>query len=55
MDAFTEAEKNLNELIAKKRIMDKQLCAIELSIYSLETAYLEETPYGNAIKVDTRD
>lgn len=51
MDAFNDAELKLNALLAKKRVIDKQICAIEVSIFSLETAYIEETPHGNVIKV----
>jgi chromatin modification-related protein EAF6 len=52
MEEFTTAEKKLNEMLAKKRALDKQIATIQVSIYALETAYLEETPYGNVVKVN---
>lgn len=48
---YVEAEKELQELIQKKKDLDRQISGIEVSIYALETAYLEETPYGNVVKV----
>ncbi|KAL2919488.1 Chromatin modification-related protein meaf6 [Polyrhizophydium stewartii] len=50
MAMLTEAERELADLIAKKRQLDKSLASIEASIYALEGSYLEETQYGNIVR-----
>ncbi|TPX33305.1 hypothetical protein SmJEL517_g03739 [Synchytrium microbalum] len=51
MDQLTEAEKTLQDLVTKKKIIDKQLATVEASIYALEESYLTDTQqYGNVVR-----
>ncbi|KAI9094107.1 histone acetyltransferase subunit NuA4-domain-containing protein [Phlyctochytrium arcticum] len=46
-----EAERELSELLGRKKAVDKQLMDLERKIYLLEGTYLEDTSqYGNIIK-----
>ncbi|KAJ3035922.1 hypothetical protein HDV00_003323 [Rhizophlyctis rosea] len=47
---LAEAERDLQELISRKKTVDRNLADLERKIYALETSYLEETQYGNIIK-----
>lgn len=47
---YEKVKKNLKELIAKKRAMDKSLNTLEEQLYKLEGAYLEDTPSGNVVR-----
>ncbi|KAI9209719.1 histone acetyltransferase subunit NuA4-domain-containing protein [Polychytrium aggregatum] len=50
-ETLEEAERDLAELIARKRGVDKSLASIEANIYALEGAYLEDTHlHGNIIR-----
>eukprot|EP00842_Homolaphlyctis_polyrhiza_P001756 jgi/Hompol1/2581/HPOL_001425-RA len=50
MNALTDAERELSELLTRKRQLDKNLAGIEASIYALEGSYLEESQYGNIVR-----
>jgi len=50
-EAYQKNEDEITLLIEKKKALDAQIAGIEVSIYGLETAYLDETPYGNIVKV----
>lgn len=48
---YEKLRRDLRDTINKKRILDRNLSNIELEIYRLETAYLEDTSVaGNIIK-----
>ncbi|KAI8617881.1 histone acetyltransferase subunit NuA4-domain-containing protein [Chytriomyces sp. MP71] len=42
-------EKELQDLLAKKKQLDRQLATIETSIYTYEGSYLDD-PLGNIVK-----
>ncbi|KAI8837607.1 histone acetyltransferase subunit NuA4-domain-containing protein [Chytriomyces cf. hyalinus JEL632] len=42
-------EKELQDLLAKKKLLDRQLASIESNIYTYEGSYLDN-PYGNIVK-----
>ncbi|KLJ06716.1 chromatin modification-like protein EAF6 [Blastomyces silverae] len=47
---YEKLRRELRETIQKKRLMDKNMAALEESIYRFEQSYLEETGAGNIIK-----
>ncbi|KAJ3053345.1 Chromatin modification- protein meaf6 [Rhizophlyctis rosea] len=49
-EMLAEAERELMELISRKKVVDKQLLELERKIFALETSYLDDTPYGNIIR-----
>ncbi|KAI9728843.1 MAG: hypothetical protein M1834_007230 [Cirrosporium novae-zelandiae] len=51
MPYYDKLRQDLRDSLAKKRILDRNIAAIEESVYRLEGAYLEETSAaGNIIK-----
>ncbi|KAJ3252552.1 hypothetical protein HK103_001404 [Boothiomyces macroporosus] len=50
MDDLTQAEKELTEMLQKKKQLFKNLDSIEQSLYNLETSYIEDSTYGNIIR-----
>jgi chromatin modification-related protein EAF6 len=50
MAEYEKMKKQLKELLAKKRTLDRNLAAVEEEIYSREGAYLEDTPNGNVAR-----
>ncbi|KAG8526945.1 uncharacterized protein KY384_008374 [Bacidia gigantensis] len=47
---YEKLRKDLRETLQKKRLLDKNMAAIEDQIYRYESSYLEETSAGNIIK-----
>ncbi|EZF30649.1 hypothetical protein H109_00158 [Trichophyton interdigitale MR816] len=47
---YEKLRRELRDTLQKKRLMDKNLAALEESIYRFEQSYLEETGAGNIIK-----
>ncbi|KAK2772818.1 hypothetical protein FQN53_004423 [Emmonsiellopsis sp. PD_33] len=47
---YEKLRRELRETLQKKRVMDKNMAALEESIYRFEQSYLEETGAGNIIK-----
>ncbi|MCJ1306534.1 hypothetical protein MMC25_000177 [Agyrium rufum] len=47
---YEKLKRDLHETIHKKRVLDKNLAALEEQIYRFEGTYLEETGAGNIIK-----
>ncbi|KAI5293329.1 hypothetical protein KEM55_007168 [Ascosphaera atra] len=47
---YEKLRRELRETIQRKRLLDKNLSALEDSIYRFEQSYLEETGAGNIIK-----
>ncbi|KAI9336814.1 histone acetyltransferase subunit NuA4-domain-containing protein [Obelidium mucronatum] len=43
-------EKELQDLLAKKKMLDRQLATIESNIYSYEGSYLDDPATGNIVK-----
>lgn len=50
MDEYEKQKKELKELLAKKRVLDRNLNNLEEEIYKQEAVYLDETPNGNVVK-----
>lgn len=50
LSEYEKMKKQLKELLAKKRTLDKNLSAVEEEIYTREGTYLEETPNGNVAR-----
>ena len=51
LEQLREAETELNELLDRKKLVDRELQSIETRIFNLETTYLEDTSaYGNIIR-----
>ncbi|KAF9166883.1 Chromatin modification- protein meaf6 [Actinomortierella ambigua] len=46
---YLEAKNELNELIARKKLVDRNLASLENSIYAFEGSYLEDTLHGGNI------
>jgi chromatin modification-related protein EAF6 len=46
---YDKSRQHLKDLLAKKRILERNLATQEDLIYKKETEYLEETPSGNII------
>jgi len=47
---YEKLKRDLREIIQKKRLLDKNMAALEEQIYRLEGSYLEESAAGNIIK-----
>ncbi|KAF3481601.1 uncharacterized protein GIQ15_04360 [Arthroderma uncinatum] len=47
---YEKLRRELRDTLQKKRLMDKNMAALEESIYRFEQSYLEETGAGNIIK-----
>ncbi|MCJ1243072.1 hypothetical protein MMC30_000269 [Trapelia coarctata] len=47
---YEKLKRDLREIIQKKRLLDKNMAALEEQIYRFEGSYLEETTAGNIIK-----
>ena len=47
---YEKLKKELKDLIAKKRVVDKNLNNLEENVYKHEGAYLEDTQHGNIIR-----
>ncbi|KAJ3150713.1 hypothetical protein HDU86_006330 [Geranomyces michiganensis] len=45
-----EAERELQELLSRKKVVDRSLLDLERKIYLFEGSYLEETSNGNLVK-----
>ncbi|KAI8587338.1 hypothetical protein HDU89_005267 [Geranomyces variabilis] len=45
-----EAERELQELLSRKKVVDRSLVDLERKIYLIEGSYLEETSNGNLVK-----
>lgn len=50
MKTLAIIERELEEMLTKRSSLIKNLESIENSLYNLETAYIEETQYGNIIR-----
>ncbi|KAG0054584.1 Chromatin modification- protein meaf6 [Gryganskiella cystojenkinii] len=46
---YVDAKAELNELMTRKKIVDKNLAGLENSIYAFEGSYLEDTLHGGNI------
>ncbi|RKP36129.1 histone acetyltransferase subunit NuA4-domain-containing protein, partial [Dimargaris cristalligena] len=49
-EILQDAEKELNDLLARKRQVDRNLANLEASIYAYEGTYLEDTHQGNIVR-----
>ncbi|KAJ3127597.1 hypothetical protein HK100_009675 [Physocladia obscura] len=49
LEKLSQVERELADLMAKKKTLDRQLVAIEANIYSYEGSYLDD-PNGNIVK-----
>ena len=47
---LAKVEEELQQLLAQKQALNKNLQNIENSLYNLETSYIEDSTYGNIIK-----
>ncbi|KAL9121450.1 MAG: hypothetical protein Q9187_001987 [Circinaria calcarea] len=47
---YEKLKRDLRETLQKKRLLDKNMAALEDQIYRFEASYLEETGAGNIIK-----
>ncbi|KAI8821692.1 histone acetyltransferase subunit NuA4-domain-containing protein [Fimicolochytrium jonesii] len=47
---LAKAEKTLQELLSRKKQVDRSLIELEKRIYNIETGYLEDTSQGNIIR-----
>lgn len=50
MNQYEKLKKQLKDNLNKKKNLDKNLNSLEEQIFTLEGAYLEETPHGNVVK-----
>ncbi|KAF8923866.1 chromatin modification- protein eaf6 [Dissophora ornata] len=46
---YIEAKNELNELMTRKKLVDRNLAGLENSIYAFEGSYLEDTQHGGNI------
>ncbi|KAJ1962123.1 chromatin modification- protein eaf6 [Dispira parvispora] len=49
-DTLKEAETELQDLLVRKRQVDRNLATLEASIYAYEGSYLEDTHFGNIMR-----
>ncbi|KAJ1920993.1 chromatin modification- protein eaf6 [Tieghemiomyces parasiticus] len=49
-ETLKDAEKELQDLLTRKRQVDRNLASLEASIYAFEGSYLEDTNQGNIIR-----
>ena len=50
LEDLAKVEKELQQLLQQKQLLNRNLENIENSLYNLETSYIEDSTYGNIIK-----